>query len=313
MKDPIRLSDEGGLSALERELLDAGRTPGRTAAQRKRHAARIAAVAAPVGLGAWLTGPGTAWAWLKAAGGGWLHGGFWIYAGTVLASAAVTLGLALAVTPSEPDVSEPEVSEPEVSEPGGPDAHEAHPSEGRSDEGRPSPVGPGVAAPAEPSGGAPTYGTTSSEDASTAGPAAEGAEDATSDEAVRGVATKPRASATDEPGRSGDRERIDDGGASETEPAAPSSDGSLAAEAKLLTEARGTLATDPRGALALLDAHAQRFPAGRLAPERELVRLEVLIQLGRRDEARAHAEALLHSSRSQLYADRLRAILARLR
>ena len=134
MKDPIRLSDEGGLSALERELLDAGRTPGRTAAQRKRHAARIAAVAAPVGLGAWLTGPGTAWAWLKAAGGGWLHGGFWIYAGTVLASAAVTLGLALAVAPSEPDVREPEVSEPEVSEPGGPDAHEAHPSEGRSDE-----------------------------------------------------------------------------------------------------------------------------------------------------------------------------------
>jgi len=66
----------------------------------------------------------------------------------------------------------------------------------------------------------------------------------------------------------------------------PASPDSLAAELALVESAR---AADPAAALELLEHHAQRFPAGALATERELLIVESLCALGRLDQARARA------------------------
>jgi len=65
----------------------------------------------------------------------------------------------------------------------------------------------------------------------------------------------------------------------------------LAAERSLLDEARSALrAGDAPGALGDLDLHAQRFPAGVLAEERDAMRVEALVAAGRVDDARAAGE-----------------------
>jgi outer membrane protein assembly factor BamD (BamD/ComL family) len=62
----------------------------------------------------------------------------------------------------------------------------------------------------------------------------------------------------------------------------------LAAERSLLDEARSALrAGDASGALRDLDLHAQRFPAGILAEERDAMTVEALVAAGRADDARA--------------------------
>jgi hypothetical protein len=66
-------------------------------------------------------------------------------------------------------------------------------------------------------------------------------------------------------------------------------------EFTLLWQARERLRRDPAGALALLDAHAGRFANGQLAPEREVLAVEVLRVLGRTSEA----DARLRSFRSR--------------
>ena len=61
----------------------------------------------------------------------------------------------------------------------------------------------------------------------------------------------------------------------------------IESDARLLAQALRKLRQehDARGALALLDRYAQRFLAGRLAPEAALGRVEALMALGRRQEA----------------------------
>jgi tetratricopeptide (TPR) repeat protein len=61
----------------------------------------------------------------------------------------------------------------------------------------------------------------------------------------------------------------------------------LAEESALVAEALRRLrqADDAPAALALLDAHAQRFPAGALAPEATLARIEALFKMHRTDDA----------------------------
>jgi hypothetical protein len=71
----------------------------------------------------------------------------------------------------------------------------------------------------------------------------------------------------------------------ETEVAAAPSEGAL------LLRARRQLATDPASALALTDEDANRFPSGALAPEREVLAIEALAQLGRLPEARTRFTA----------------------
>ena len=79
-------------------------------------------------------------------------------------------------------------------------------------------------------------------------------------------------------------------------PAAPvNAQESYAAELKLLKRAQAAFAGgDFSGALALIGEHARRFPSGRLAEEREAMRVRSLAGSGRRDEARRAAAAFAH-------------------
>jgi hypothetical protein len=66
----------------------------------------------------------------------------------------------------------------------------------------------------------------------------------------------------------------------------------LVDERVLLDRARLQLASDePARALVFLEQHAQRFGRGALAEEREAMRINVLVLLGRVEEAKAGGEA----------------------
>ena len=66
----------------------------------------------------------------------------------------------------------------------------------------------------------------------------------------------------------------------------------LVDERVLLDRARRQLASaEPARALVFLEQHAQRFARGELTEEREAMRINVLVQLGRKDEAKAGGEA----------------------
>jgi hypothetical protein len=66
----------------------------------------------------------------------------------------------------------------------------------------------------------------------------------------------------------------------------------LVDERMLLDRARRQLASDePARALVFLEQHAQRFGRGELTEEREAMRINVLVRLGRKDEAIAGGEA----------------------
>jgi hypothetical protein len=66
---------------------------------------------------------------------------------------------------------------------------------------------------------------------------------------------------------------------------APTPTTSAPSEASLLTQARAALGGDPERALALTNQHAQRFPNGVLAQEREVIAIAALRALGRSDAA----------------------------
>lgn len=71
-----------------------------------------------------------------------------------------------------------------------------------------------------------------------------------------------------------------------------STGGTLAEEVALMGEARAALARgDATAALAALDRHADRFPHGTLASERDVVRITALCDAGRDGEARIAAAA----------------------
>jgi hypothetical protein len=67
----------------------------------------------------------------------------------------------------------------------------------------------------------------------------------------------------------------------------------LAAEVALLGRARSVLALDPSSALALADLHRKDFATGQLGTERELIAIDALVRLGRRDAAERRANPLL--------------------
>jgi hypothetical protein len=84
---------------------------------------------------------------------------------------------------------------------------------------------------------------------------------------------------------------------SETErPAPPArSRESYAAELRLLQRAQATYAGGNfAGALVVLTGHARRFPKGRLAEERDALRVRALVGSGRTPEARRAAAAFAH-------------------
>jgi hypothetical protein len=96
-------------------------------------------------------------------------------------------------------------------------------------------------------------------------------------EAAAAANSEPSASATD-------------AGASNARPAPANSGGSGSFELELLTRARqADLHGDFAETLALVRQHEQRFPAGRLSEEREVLRVHALVGLGRTEPARRAA------------------------
>jgi hypothetical protein len=83
----------------------------------------------------------------------------------------------------------------------------------------------------------------------------------------------------------------------------------IAAEAKLLERARRHLSTDPALALTETSQHRERFAAGQMVAERELIAVEALLRLGRRSEAERRASLQLQTDESGLYTKRLRQLL----
>jgi hypothetical protein len=91
-------------------------------------------------------------------------------------------------------------------------------------------------------------------------------------------------------------------------PAAPK----LSEELAAIQVARTALAShDPAAALAALDRYKARFPAGRLAPEATVLRIDALVERGDRAEAAALAERFEASNPRSPYAGRIRSILSR--
>jgi hypothetical protein len=85
----------------------------------------------------------------------------------------------------------------------------------------------------------------------------------------------------------------------------------LSAELGALDRARLSLAGgDARRALDALDTYDRRFPSGRLQLEAEVLRIDALAKLGRKDAARQHAEMFLRRHPNSVLATRVRAHVA---
>ncbi|MBN9161840.1 MAG: hypothetical protein BGO98_07955 [Myxococcales bacterium 68-20] len=88
---------------------------------------------------------------------------------------------------------------------------------------------------------------------------------------------------------------------SSIEPAGPTP----ASELELLQRARATLALDPARALSITSEQASAYPSGEFIQEREVIAVEALSRLGRRDEALRRARALVSQFPRTPYGDRL--------
>jgi hypothetical protein len=88
----------------------------------------------------------------------------------------------------------------------------------------------------------------------------------------------------------------------------PSPVDSIVREAAILEQARSSLASNPARTLELCNEHQREFPAGQLRAEEELLALESLSKLGRREAARAKAKSPLLLG-SAFYAERARRIV----
>lgn len=84
----------------------------------------------------------------------------------------------------------------------------------------------------------------------------------------------------------------------------------IAAEAELLERARSQLSISPSRALRLIAQHEHEFVNGQLQAERELIAVDALLRLGRNTEAQRRAAPLLSDASNQVFAERLRNLLA---
>jgi hypothetical protein len=83
----------------------------------------------------------------------------------------------------------------------------------------------------------------------------------------------------------------------------------LREEALLVRNAERLLGSDPSAALRLTDERRQRFPGGALGQEAEVVAIDALLRLGRRDAAVRRARAFEASHKDSLYARRIHALV----
>jgi hypothetical protein len=86
---------------------------------------------------------------------------------------------------------------------------------------------------------------------------------------------------------------------------------SIPSEGELLHRAQQALRDDPAGGLALARQHAALYPAGALAQERDVIAVEALSRLGRRDEAHAAAQAFLAQHPDSPHRGRVESLLLR--
>jgi hypothetical protein len=84
----------------------------------------------------------------------------------------------------------------------------------------------------------------------------------------------------------------------------------LAEELKGVERIRQELAVSPARGLATAVAQQRMFARGVLAPERELLRIEALLRLGRVSEARARAARARGASGDQPYRDQIQKLLS---
>lgn len=93
-------------------------------------------------------------------------------------------------------------------------------------------------------------------------------------------------------------------------PSAPADAASrLRDEALLVRNAERLLGSDPARALALTEERRRRFPGGALGQEAEVVAINALLKLGRRDAAAARAKSFEASHPGSLHVRRIRALL----
>lgn len=90
---------------------------------------------------------------------------------------------------------------------------------------------------------------------------------------------------------------------------APKEEDDPAAEMALLHSAQDALRTSPSSALAKTAEHARRFPRSALAQEREVIAVEALVKLGRKDEARARVSRFEKTYPGSTHARRLEALV----
>jgi hypothetical protein len=80
-------------------------------------------------------------------------------------------------------------------------------------------------------------------------------------------------------------------------------------EIALLQAAQGALRDSPASALGLADRHASHFPTGALAQEREVIAIEALLALDRRDKASERAARFARDFPNSAHLPRIEALL----
>lgn len=83
----------------------------------------------------------------------------------------------------------------------------------------------------------------------------------------------------------------------------------LAAEVAMLDRARRALERSPRSALIELETHANTFPRGALAAEREFLAIDATLRAGDHEAAQRRGALFLQRYRSSPYVRRVRALL----
>jgi hypothetical protein len=83
------------------------------------------------------------------------------------------------------------------------------------------------------------------------------------------------------------------------------------AELELLMRARRVVRANPTRALGLADEHANQFPDGAFAQEREVIAIDALARLGRTDAAEARADRFRQSHPGSVHIARIDEILRR--
>lgn len=92
--------------------------------------------------------------------------------------------------------------------------------------------------------------------------------------------------------------------------AAPDPAPSPRSEVELLREAQAALASNPKRALELTNAHARNYPSGVMSQEREMVRINALVATGRTAEARAAAARFRKAYPKSAYLPRVESLVS---